>query len=198
MIVCPHCDALWTVRKPGHGQVANCGRCGSVLASPRAKAGMQIISFAVASLIMFIGAAFFPFLQIEKRGLSNDASVLDVALAFSDGMLGILVIMTAALILVVPALRTALLIYVILPLVLDYPPARHARPAFRLAEELKPWSMAEIFALGCAVALIKVSDLADVSFGPAFWMFAILVILVLLQQRFLCSWSVWDALNTRR
>ena len=50
--------------------------------------------------------------------------------------------------------------------------------------------------LGCAVALIKVADLAQVMFGPAFWMFALLVILVLLQQRYLCSWSVWDALNT--
>ncbi|MCB1333256.1 MAG: paraquat-inducible protein A [Roseivivax sp.] len=196
LIVCPHCDALWTARKPAFGEVAACGRCHVVLATPRRRAGMQIISMAVASLILFVGATFFPFLTIEVSGLSNAASVLDVALAFSEGLLGVLVIVTAALILVVPALRTALLLYVLLPLVFDHPPARHAKRAFRLAEQLKPWSMAEIFALGCAVALIKVADLAQVMFGPAFWMFALLVILVLLQQRYLCSWSVWDALNT--
>lgn len=198
LIVCPHCDALWTARRPGPGALATCGRCGTVLAAPRRKAGMQIISLAVASLILFLGAAFFPFLRIEVGGLSNAASVLDVALAFSEGLLALLVIVTAALILLAPALRTVLLIYVLWPLVFDRAPARHARPAFRLAEALKPWSMAEIFALGCAVALIKVADLAQVMFGPAFWMFALLVILSLLQQRFLCSWSVWDALNDPR
>lgn len=156
---------------------------------------MQIIAYSVASLILFVGAAFFPFLQIEVSGLSNSASVLDVALAFSDGFLAVLVIVTAALILVVPVMRTLLLMYVLTPLVFDRPPARHARGAFRLAEELKPWSMAEIFALGCAVALIKIADLAQVNFGPAFWMFALLVILVLLQQRTLCSWSVWNEID---
>ena len=33
--------------------------------------------------------------------------------------------------------------------------------AFRLAEALQPWSMAEIFVIGCAVALVKIADLAE-------------------------------------
>ena len=55
--------------------------------------------------------------------------------------------------------------------------------------------MAEVFAIGCAVALVKVTDLADVEFGPAFWMFGVLVVLVILQDRFLCKWSVWQSLE---
>ena len=34
-----------------------------------------------------------------------------------------------------------------------------------------PWSMAEIFVIGVAVALVKVSGLASVTLGPAFWSF---------------------------
>ena len=95
-------------------------------------------------------------------------------------------------------LRAALVIYVLTPVVLDRPPARHARAAFRWSEQLRPWSMAEIFAIGCAVALVKLSDLALVGFGPAFWLFTAVVIIIVLQDRFLCSWSVWNSLDPRK
>ncbi len=69
---------------------------------------------------------------------------------------------------------------------------------FSLSEALRPWSMAEIFAIGCAVALVKVVDLADVSFGPGFWMFACLVVLVVVQDNFMCRWSVWNSLSPQK
>ena len=72
---------------------------------------------------------------------------------------------------------------------------RGAAKAFRMSEALRPWSMAEIFAIGCAVALIKITDLADVEFGPAFWMFSALALLVVLQDQVLCRWSVWTSLT---
>jgi paraquat-inducible protein A len=55
--------------------------------------------------------------------------------------------------------------------------------------------MAEVFALGCAVSLVKVADLAQISFGPAFWMFAALVIVSLVQDGMMCRWSVWHAIE---
>ena len=83
----------------------------------------------------------------------------------------------------------------LVPIVLDRRPARGATQAFRLFEAMRPWSMAEIFAIGCAVALVKITDLADVGFGPAFWMFCALVFLVVVQDNFLCRWSVWNSLE---
>jgi paraquat-inducible protein A len=102
---------------------------------------------------------------------------------------------TAALIIFVPLARVILTMYVLVPVVLDRPPARHAIHAFRLSEAMRPWSMAEIFAIGCAVALVKVADLAHVGFGPAFWMFGVLVVLVVAQDSFMCKWSVWNSLE---
>jgi len=64
-----------------------------------------------------------------------------------------------------------------------------------IRDSLKPWSMAEVFAIGCAVSLVKITDLAQVSLGQAFWMFTALVALVVTQDRFLCSWSVWNDLT---
>ena len=198
LIVCPQCDALYRLRKPEKGEVATCARCHTILAAPRRKAGLQIVALALTNLILMVGAATFPFLRIEAGGVGNSVSVLDAAFAFSSGMLVLLVVATVAMILAIPALRAVLVIYVIAPLMADRPPLPGARTAFRLAQTLKPWAMAEVFAIGCAVSLVKITDLARVDFGPAFWMFAALVVLVVIQQKFMCNWSVWNALDTRK
>jgi paraquat-inducible protein A len=195
LIVCPHCDAAYALQRPSAGQRAVCQRCGVALITPRRKAGLQIIALSLAVAILIVAATVFPFLTINAAGASNSVSILDAALAFSDGALMVLALTTAALIIFVPLARVLLTIYVLVPLVLDRAPARGAMQAFRLSEALRPWSMAEIFAIGCAVALVKISDLADVVFGPAFWMFAVLVFLVVVQDNFLCRWSVWNALD---
>jgi len=133
--------------------------------------------------------------RIDTAGNKNAVSILDAALAFSGGFMIFLSLATAALIIFIPLLRALLTLYVLVPLVLDRAPARHAIRAFRLSEALRPWSMAEIFAIGCAVALVKITDLATVTFGPAFWMFGILVVLVIAKDNFMCKWSVWNALE---
>ncbi len=195
LIICPVCDAAYRLQRPKHGERAVCQRCHEVLIAPRRKAGLQIIAVALAVVILIIAATVFPFLQISAAGQSNAVSILDAALSFTDGWLVLLSLVTAALIIFVPLLRMLLTLYVLVPIVLDRPPARHAIRAFRFSEALRPWSMAEIFALGCAVALVKVADLAQVAFGPAFWMFGVLVVLVIAQDNFLCKWSVWDSLE---
>jgi len=145
-------------------------RCHTALITPRAKAGLQIIAVSLAIVILVIAATVFPFLSIKVAGMQNSVSILDAALAFSDGPLIALALSTAALIIFIPLLRVA----------------------------LRPWSMAEIFAIGCAVALVKITDLADVTFGPAFWLFAILVVLVVAQDNFMCRWTVWKSLDGLR
>lgn len=198
ILVCPHCDAAYVLERPKEGERATCTRCHSVLISNKRESGMQIIALSLAIAILIVAATFFPFLTINAAGASNSASLLDAALAFSNGPLVALSLATAALIVVVPFVRVILAIYVLTPIVLNRPPAYGAMQAFRLSEALKPWSMAEIFAIGCAVALIKISDLADVSFGPAFWMFAVLVVLVVVQDSLICRWSIWDSLEKRQ
>lgn len=198
LIVCPHCDAVYTLARPKAGQRAICQRCETVLITPRRKAGLQIIAVSVAVAILIIAATVLPFLTIRAAGVSNSISILDAALAFSNGPLVVLSLTTAALIIFVPLARVLLALYVLVPIVRDRPPARGAIHAFRLSEAMQPWSMAEIFAIGCAVALVKISDLADVAFGPAFWLFASLVLLVVVQDNFLCRWSVWNSLDKPR
>ena len=67
-----------------------------------------------------------------------------------------------------------------------------------MAMALRPWSMAEIFIIGVAVALVKVSDLATVSLGPSFWAFSGLILTVAFENKTLCEWTIWRLLDPRK
>ena len=195
LIACPTCDLVYSVPRLDSQDRAICARCHTVLIAPRRKAGKQLIALALTVLILIVAACLFPFLSIGAAGVSQQATILGTALAFS-GALSILSIAVLFFIVVIPALRLCLLIYVLTPIIRDRPPAPYAREAFALSESLLPWSMAEIFALGCAVALVKLSDMADVVFGPAAWIFAILVVLVVASDRLMCRYSIWRSLES--
>ena len=150
---------------------------------------------AASTLILITGAMFFPFLSIGAGGLQHGTSIVQTTLTFT-GPLALLAPAILAFIVIIPMMRLMLLIYVLAPVIEDKPPAPFARIAFRLAEDLTPWSMAEIFAIGCAVALVKLSDLAEVSLGPAAWMFAGLMIIIVSADVLMCRYSIWKSLGS--
>lgn len=194
LIACPHCDLVYSAPRVAQNERAYCQRCHSVLIAPRRKAGKTLIALAASTLILITGAMFFPFLSIGAGGLHHGTSIVQTSLTFT-GPLALLTPAILAFIIIIPMTRLLLLIYVLAPIIRDKPPARLARHAFRLAEDLTPWSMAEIFAIGCAVALVKLSDLAEISLGPAAWMFAALMIIIVSSDMLLCRYSVWKSLE---
>ena len=171
-----------------------CDRCHTVLIAPHRRAGLKIILLALTSVVLVYGAATLPFISIRRFGLSRDATLIEAALSFTGPLL-LLSITVVSVVLLLPLVRLLLSIYVLAPLVAGRRPLPLAKRAFRLSETLRPWSMAEIFALGAGVALIKIVDLAHITLGPAFWMFCVLVVLLLIQNTLMCRWSVWSALD---
>jgi paraquat-inducible protein A len=198
LVACPQCDALYRAREPEPGHRFACARCHATITTPRRHAGMAVISLALATVILVMGALWFPFLRIDAQGFSRSASLWDVAMSFAGGPLFAVSVGVTALIVVFPLIRAALTLYVLTPVVFDRPPRRGANRAFALSESLRPWSMGEIFAIGCAVSLVKVADLAHLTFGPAFWMFGALVVVTVAQDRIIDRWSVWRSLDPSR
>lgn len=195
LIACPSCDALYRAVAPESGERATCGRCHHVLIAPITGAVLRIVALALTVLILLISALFLPFLKVEAAGLSNSSSVIQAALSFSRAHMVFLSMITLGFIIFIPLARAMLLVYVLAPLLFHRPPLPGARRAFRWTEEMRPWSMAEIFVIGVGVALVKVADMAHVQFGAAFWLFAALVVITVLQDGYLCRWSVWEALD---
>lgn len=198
LIACPHCDALHVVETLENGERALCCRCHTVLIAPRESAFLQVITLSLTAMILMVGAVFFPFLRIEAMGLLHESSIFGAAMAFSGGILTPLSFAVLMSIVLLPVLRFAALIYTLGPLAMGRAPWPRAAAAFRLAEGLRPWSMAEIFIIGTAVALVKVAGIATIALGPAFWAFAVMLIVVALKNTFMCKWTIWTALEQTR
>lgn len=194
LIACPTCDALYDVGARPAETPLSCERCHRVLIAPSRRAGVTVILLALASVVLVIGATTQPFLTVKRFFLTQNATLIETALAF-EGPLLVLSVATLALVLLLPILRLLLTLYVVAPIVMRWPPLAGAKRAFGLAEALRPWSMAEIFALGGGIALIKIVDLAHVTLGPAVWMFGGFVLLMGLQNTLMCRWSLWSALD---
>ena len=194
LIACPTCDAVYEAAPADHAKTMACDRCHRVLIAPSRRAGVMVILLALASVGLVAGAVTMPFLSIKPFFLTKEATLIETALAF-EGPLLVLSVAVLSLVLLLPVTRLVLTLYVVTPIVAGRPPLPGAKRAFRVAEALKPWSMAEIFALGGGIALIKIVDLAHVSLGPAVWMFGGFVVLMAVQNTLVCRWSLWSALD---
>lgn len=196
LLACPRCDKLHDVpAKPGAG--LRCDRCGKRLIAPLRQSGLVNLGLALAGLSLAAGVLLTPFITVRSLGLSNATTFADFALSFSGWpiALGGLAIV---LILVLPALRFALLAYALLPLVGGGRRLPSARRAFGLSEALRPWSMAEIFAIAAALALTKAADLVHVDIGTGFWLLLAMAAVGALQDGTVCRWSIWAALGRPR
>jgi len=169
LVACPNCDLLHTARKISVGEWVRCSRCGSKLASSRPNAIDRVLAAAVANAILIAGALFFPFIKLEGAGTRQSATLIDAV--------------------------SSALIYTLWPLRFGRTPYRGAMKAFRFANTLKPWSMAEIFIIGVVVALVKIAGMAQVSLGPAFWMLTAVVVTLLLENHNFCRWTIWQILG---
>lgn len=198
LIACPHCDTLHTNATLVEGAEAHCVRCGVVLKTERSTAIVSVLALSITSFMLMVAAISFPFLNLSASGFTNDTSVLGAVMAFSDSFSWPLAAAVAAFIIFLPLLRLGAIIVAVAPLVSGMTPTRFARQSFGLSEALRPWSMAEIFIVGVAVALVKVAGLATIGFGPAFWAFTILVVLTFFQDTLICRYSIWRALDTSK
>lgn len=198
LMACPVCDTLHRRPDLRGGRGARCARCNIVLYQPREGAMTQLLMLSATALVLMVAAIFLPFLELAASGFGNTSSVFDTVLAFADGPMLPLSLAVFALIIFLPLTRFALLAYVFAPMAIGTAPAPFAARAFRWAEAIKPWAMAEIFIVGVAVALVKVAGLAKVSIGPAFWAFVGLLVIVILSDRVMCRLTVWQTLAARR
>ncbi len=196
LIACPQCDTLHLEQDLPDGAKAYCRRCGFLLLTSEPQAVVRLVSLASAAVVLMVAAISFPFLDLDVSGQHNATSVIHAIMVFSSGKGIPLAIAVALFIVVLPLVRLLALIHAIGPLVRGAKPHRSARVAFALTEQLRPWAMAEIFMVGVTVALVKVSGLATVTVGPAFWAFVALVIITVLNDQIMNRYSIWKALDT--
>ncbi len=198
LIACPGCDLLHHRRVLHLGEYARCDRCGDVIQTCKPHTIDRTLAGTLAAIVLLLISLVTPFLSLSRAGINSSISVFDAVSALWDSQMRWLGLLTLALIILLPLGRLLLMGWVLWRLRFGRKVRRSMRIAFRWALQLEPWAMADIFMVGVVVSLVKISTLANLTVGVAFWALLALVGVSILTNVTLCKDTVWTLLRRRQ
>lgn len=188
---CQQCGALQHLPQPQRPAQLSCNRCGHSLHSYRPGWVARCLALTLGGLLLFLLSNTFPFLSLQLGGVTQQMSMLSGAGMVWQEQQWILALLVFGTIFLFPLLELLCLIYVLLPMCLQLRlPARI--PALKLMQWLGRWNMLEVFMLGALVSAVKLSDMADLQAGIAFYTFFAMIIVLLAAQRQLNLQDLWS------
>lgn len=191
LIACHECDLLQTEPQLAPGETARCMRCGAFLARNPPDSLDRSLALTLTAAILYLIANIHPLVGLEMQGRRIEVTLFEaVQILWRGGVepVAALVFITALLF---PVLELLMILLVLLPLRLGRVSPRLAT-FFRLVRSVQPWGMVEVFLLGMLVSLVKLSHLATVVLGTAFWATAALIVVLTLAARAFDSRLLWQ------
>lgn len=192
ILACHECDLLQQEPQLEPGHSARCARCGALLARNPSDSLDRTLALLATAAVLYLLANLYPLVGLELQGRQVEVTQFAAVLALWDGGMkpvAALVFLTA---MVFPVLELVMIGLVLLPLRLG-----HAVPGlanfYRLVRAVKPWGMVEVFLLGMLVSLVKLSHLASVVLGVAFWATAALIVVLTFASRAFDPRLLWEA-----
>ncbi|HEY7930065.1 MAG TPA: paraquat-inducible protein A, partial [Steroidobacteraceae bacterium] len=191
-MACPDCGLVQRLPLVQRRHIAECRRCGRLLAGPAARRLDAPLALTLAALLLLIPATIEPLLSVASHGAARTCWLASGAAGlWHEGFAGLAVIV-GAFCLAFPYLYLSALVAVLAALRLGA--HTHLGPAFRWIVRLRPWMMLEIFLVGCFVAYSRLRLVVAVEVLAGGWclMWATLALLLALTQ--LDERTVWEAL----
>lgn len=167
-ILCHECHYKVTLPTLSHKQAAMCPRCGLQLTVYHNNASQRIIALATTSLIFLFASLPFEFLSFSVNGQTQSIDIMGSLWILVEKDYGLLALIQAVAMLILPAFVLISLLYLLVPLGLGLH-QKHEQWLLKALFKLLPWTMAEIFLIGVLVSLIKIMSMADIGIGLSFY-----------------------------
>lgn len=179
---CPECGLHVHLPKLRQGQEAACPRCGHTLVRIENRAFQLPFACAVAAMILVILVYSQTFAEVVIGGIYTSLSLPEMVLSLMWQDYRFLSLILLMLTFGTPVLFLLLAIYVYGALVsrFTFP---YLLTATRLLTRLNQWVMVDVFFISALVADIKMSSVAMVMWGVAFWLMPPLAVLLLRTAR---------------
>lgn len=193
---CRECGQAQRLPALAPGSAAHCRRCGALLRHAWSDPLALALALNLACLVLFAVGALTSLATVDAEGRSRTAGLFSGPAALAQNGLWELGTLVFATTVAVPPLVAGLTVYVLGGLRLRRPPPGLAR-AFRLRNRLRPWSMIEVFLVGCFVAYAKLGALAHMEPGPAFFALFGFMAATIACDAVLDPQAVWEAVARR-
>ena len=175
---CPECGLHIEVGKTRQGQEAICPRCEHTLFHIEPEPYPIVLACATAALLLMIVIHFLPLFAVQMAGIYSQLTLLEMVSWLLKAEWGFLGLVLFILTFFTPILFLIACIYVYYAL-LRAKKLPYLLAATRLLSRLRQWIMVDVFFVSMLVAYIKLSSVATVSFGAAFWLMPFLALLLL-------------------
>jgi paraquat-inducible protein A len=196
LVACHDCDLLLERPRLEPGERATCSRCGAILGRGRSDSITHSLALMLAALLTFAIANVYPFMSFSLDGRVEEntlwAGSWDL---FRAGYYPLAIVIFGASV-AVPLFKILGTLYVLVPIKLGRVPEHLGRSYRRLAT-LWPWGMLEVYMLGVLVAIVKLSGMATIGVGVAFWAFVATLVLTTAGSAALEPDDVWKQLEPR-
>ena len=193
---CPGCGLFQTVPALAPGMTAQCIRCPTTLRRTSSHRLDHIIALTVAAFVLLVVMCTTSLMSVETSGIKRTADLFSgpQELVRQDmAPLGAVVIFVTVL---APLARLVGTLYVLIRLHERTPP-RHLRRVFALAEQLRPWSMIDVFVFGVFVAYVKLGDLVTIGLLTGVYALLALTFVLVWMDSALDREAVWERLDRR-
>ncbi|HDZ89128.1 MAG TPA: paraquat-inducible protein A [Deltaproteobacteria bacterium] len=197
LIACPECDLLLRRIHVRPKVKAICPRCRSLLFQVKPDPVERTLILSLTGLILFVPAMILPIMRLNALGLEQSAGILQwVSALFRTGfsLVGLVVLLTVA---VIPLVKLTLLFHVSMGIRMGTG-WKILGPSFRIYHHMDEWGMLEISTLGILVSIIKLKDMAQISYGTGLLCFALLMIVSLWASNTLDQHEYWALMKRRK
>ena len=177
-VECPDCGCRMDIPRLRQGQEAHCPVCNHEIVEVENNPYIAPIAYALTTLILMAFAYNMVYIRVDLFGVTSILSLpqmMRLLISLDYGFLAeVMFILTFG----APLLFLLLCLYVYTALIREkaYPALRFAT---RVLVRLRHWIMVDVFFISTLVAYIKLSSVATVEFGSAFYlMFPLSVMLI--------------------
>src|SRR5690606_4449538 len=175
-VACPDCGATQIIAQLPRRAIAECYRCETALERTAGRSAGAVLALSTGALALYFPGNVLPGLRSQLLGSSIEARAIDGALVFFKDGHPLLSAMVLIFVVVLPILRSALLVAVLGSLRVGYREPWQGR-AFRYAEAMRFWAMAPIYVIAGVITYIRVAADMDVEVLPGGWCFMAAAIL---------------------
>ena len=188
--LCPGCDLPLLPQVAEQGQSAYCPRCNTRLYRGGHFRFSSELAIALACLILFIPAHFFPLITIRLFGVMIPATLTSGTFSLAPNFPAV-----ALLILFCSSIAPLLVCGSVLgaQLGLRFRRIKLFRRSLWIIEHLKHWAMFDVFLVSLGISCFKVQDYADIFVGPGLYSLVLLQLLTALLLTRISINRYWEA-----
>jgi len=197
LVACPDCGLAQRLQRPQHHEIAVCPRCGAVVDAAGSSDLKTPLALAVTGLLLVAIANLLPLLTVRLAGVVQSSLLITGPIALGTDGLGPLGVLVAVLSILIPLIWLASIVFVLASLELGRQPSSLAR-CFKLAEQLRPLAMVDVYLLGGFVAFTRLRDLAVVKIGPGGWALVALALVMIAVDTMIDRRRIWDLIGPPR